>query len=149
MVHPYRYLLLIFIFLFNSVPSWAQNPQILTAQQVKEMALEKNVAIQIANVDLNIGKQNIPAVRSIYDTILNANVFYFEDKSARTTDVFGTDNNTTVYNFQVLQKTPTGTEISAGFLNQRDNTNSIFATVNPAYDSAVAFSLRQPVAGRQ
>lgn len=136
------------LILLSLIPSFslAKKPLILNANKVKDVALSKNVSIQIASVDQEIGEQDLPAAKSIYDTTLTARASYLNDKNRRVSTVFGTTTTTTVYDVGIFQKTPLGTEVSASFLNQRDSSNSVFSTVNPAYESAVEFTLRQPVA---
>ena len=119
---------------------------VLTSDAVKNTALEKNLEVQLASLDQEIGEQDLPAVQSIYDMTLSARAVHLQDKLERTTIVFGTETNTTNYDISLSQKTPLGTELGLGFLNQRETTDSAFATVNPSFDSEVAMTLRQPVA---
>lgn len=146
MVHRFLPCLVLLLFLFSAIPAAAKKALILNAANVKNFALSKNLAVQIASVDQEIGEQDLPAAKSIYDTTINARASYLNNKNRRVSTVFGTRNTTTEYDLEILQKTPLGTEVSAGFLNQRDTSNSIFATVNPAYESAIEFNLRQPIA---
>lgn len=141
-----HFLILVSPLLLLPCLSFAEKSRVLTAENVKNLSLENNLNVQIASTDQEIGKQDLPAAKSIYDTTLRARASYLDDQSKRVTTVFGTRSTTTIYDIELLQKTPLGTELSAGFLNQRDSTNSIFATVNPAYESEMEFTLRQPVA---
>lgn len=122
------------------------NALILTAEKVKGLALQKNIAIQIAKLEQKMGKEALPAAQSVYDTTLASELSHTQDKSARTTNIFGTETNSTAFDISLQQKVPSGTEFSLGFFNLRDSTDSAFATINPAFDSKVEISLKQPVA---
>lgn len=138
--------ILIFLFLFiYPLSLYGESPFVITSQVVYEKTMNENLEVQMAQMDYEIGSQDLLEILSIYDTLLAAETSYNKDQSQKTSTVFGTDNSTTIYNFTLAQKTPLGTELGFGFLNERGTTDSIFATVNPAYESQLAFELRQPV----
>lgn len=142
---PWRLFFFLLVLIFPKFLH-AESVLVLTAERVKELALQKNIAIQIAKLEKKIGDQDLPAAQSVYDTTLTSSVSHTQDKSARTTNIFGTETNSTALDISLQQKAPSGTEFSLGFFNLRDSTDSAFATINPAFDSKLEISLKQPVA---
>src|SRR3989338_1604761 len=130
-----RFFLFIFLLLLVSPLAVAGKTVVLTSDMVKNSALAKNLEVQLATLDEEIGEQDLPAAKSVYDITLSARAVHLRDKSERSTIVFGTETNTTNYDISLSQKTPLGTELGLGFSNQRETTDSAFATVNPSFDS--------------
>lgn len=117
----------------------------LTESKVIDLALERNLSVQIARTDRDIGETQIQAAKSVFDTTLSLTADHLIDKRDNAIPIFGTDNRTTNWNVGVSRAFPTGTRASVDWLNQRNSTNSSFADVNPYFSSDVGLSLRQPV----
>lgn len=137
--------LLIVLALFFSTSLFAKSDVVLNPEKVKALTLAQSVAVQMARLENNIGAQDLTKARSIYDLTLSSSASHGVDQSQRATTIFGTETRTTNYNLEFLQKTPMGTEVGLGFSNERESTNSTFATVNPAHDTKIAATLRQPL----
>jgi len=119
------------------------NSYILTLDEVTQMALINNFDIQLAKYDAQIAATEEGVATSIYDTVINAELNYRKDKSARTNTFGGTASDETNYNIGATKKLPTGTTVSVDFLNNKAETDSAFATINPAYDSSVGVTVKQ------
>lgn len=118
---------------------------VLTANQVKDLSLSQSQDVQMVILDFHIGSEDLSEAKSIYDTVITSEVSHAKDQSQRTSTAFGTNTQQTIYNLELGQKTPLGTELGFGFVNERETTNSIFSTVNPAYNSQLQLSLSQPL----
>lgn len=140
-----QFFLLLAFFLLTPFSVTSQTTSVITEADVKNLALSSNLQIEMARLTQKIGEQDLPAAKAIYDTHLSSTVTHAQDKSQRTTTVFGTSTKTTVYDVELEQKTPWGGEFGLDFLNQRDSSNSPFVTFNPVYESEVLMSLKQPV----
>ncbi|HSA59268.1 MAG TPA: TolC family protein [bacterium] len=117
----------------------------LTEQKVIDLALEKNLSVLVAGEDREIGRTGIQGAKSVYDTQLSLTADHLIDKRDQAIPVFGTDNRTTNWNLGLSRAFPTGTRADLNWTNQRNSTNSPFATLNPYYEPAVEMALRQPV----
>lgn len=110
-----------------------------------QMALEQNLGIKIAEADRDISESGIQSSKSAFDTLLEFNIDHLIDQNARAIAVIGTDNRTTNYNLGLSKILPSGTRARLEWLNQRNSTNSLFATLNPFYESSLNFSIEQPL----
>lgn len=115
----------------------------LSLEDVTRLALQNNFDIQLARYDAQIARTKQGEAESIYDTIFNAEVKYFDNQKARTTTILGTKNLENDYNLNLSKKLPTGTTVDIDMTNARDWSNSIFATINPSHDSALGVTLGQ------
>jgi outer membrane protein TolC len=119
------------------------NKVYLTLEEVCELALSNNFDIQLAKFDARYKETDLDKAESIYDTIIEAEVKFEDDRRKAISSFAGTKSETRNYNFGVSQKLPTGTTLEVNFDNQRSWTNSGFTTVNPAHDSSIDFTLKQ------
>lgn len=140
----WRIVLFLIFSLFLPYSAFAETLR-LNEARVLEMALAQNLGVKIADVDREIGRTGILEAKSIFDTTLNLQVDHQIDKRDQAIPLFGTDNRTTNFNLGLTKTLPTGTQAGVNWTNQRNSTNSPFATANPYYESTLGFSLRQPV----
>ncbi len=117
----------------------------LSLSDVSRIALENNLDVQIAKYDAYIRRTDLANARAIYDTMLCAQASYLDDQRGRTSTIFGTKATTQDYTLGLAKKTPLGTTIGLDFEDQRDFSNSTFASVSPAHDASVKFSMHQPL----
>jgi len=121
----------------------AANALTLTLAQASRLALINNFEIQLAKYDTWIARTQDEQAQSIYDTIIEAEVSYRKNKAAQTSTLAGSktlDNN---YNIGLEKKFPTGTTVGVDFTNNRNWSDSSFATLNPSHDSALGITLEQ------
>ena len=107
--------------------------------------LEKNINVQVAQTNRELGHLNLTATRARFDTLLEFDTSHTIDKRDRTSTIFGTTNKITQFDLGFSRLFPTGTETSLKFVNQREATDSLFATINPNFDAGVEMSLNQPL----
>ncbi len=117
----------------------------LTEERVMVMALDQNLDVKIAHADSEISKTGIMQSKSRFDTFAHFDVNHRIDKNDQAIPVFGTNNKTTNWNLGLSKVLPTGTETSFEWQNQRESTNSAFAAINPSFESALVFQIRQPL----
>lgn len=115
----------------------------LTLEEVCNLALSNNFDIQLAKFDATYKETDLDKVQSIYDTIIEAEAKFEDDRRKTASSFAGTKSETRNYNLGISQRLPTGTTLEVDFDNQRSWTNSGFTTVNPAHDSSVDFTLKQ------
>jgi outer membrane protein len=120
----------------------AQN-MALTEEKVLEIALKQNLGIHVARLDSQIGRSSIGEAHSLFDTVLEAEIDYLLDKSDRSNTLAGTDNRSHRYNLGISKAFISGTKARLDWNNQKDSTNSIFTTLNPAYSSVLGLRVEQ------
>jgi outer membrane protein len=78
-----------------------------------------------------------------YDPIVTGTLQFDHARFIPTSPFVGTAQNTTTGNFTYSQGFQWGTNMSVGFTNSRQTTNSLFTTVSPALNSGFQFKLTQ------
>lgn len=120
-----------------------ENTIYLTPEEVTELALKNNFDIQLARFDAQFKGTDLDKVESIYDTIVEAEVTYKDDRTKNVSALAGTESETRNYNVGISKKLPTGTTVELDFDNERSWTNSSYVTTNPAYESSATLTLKQ------
>jgi len=115
----------------------------LTLEEVSQLSLNNNFDIQLAKFDAQLKETDLDSARSIYDTIIEAEAQFKDDRKKTASSLAGTSQETHNYNFGISQKLPTGTTLGLDFDNQRYWTDSSFVEVNPAHDSSAKLTLKQ------
>ncbi|MFP4473390.1 MAG: TolC family protein [Candidatus Omnitrophota bacterium] len=115
----------------------------LSLEQATALALENNFDIQLIKYDTLISRTREGEAESIYDTIMDAQIRYNKSKLARTSSILGTKTYQHDYDVGLKKKLPTGTTVKLAMTNQRDWTDSSFASLNPAHESTAAITLTQ------
>lgn len=117
----------------------------MSRQDVLSTASLNNLDIKLAELDAEYRRLDYEISKSVFDTLFEGAVNYNDDQLERTTVILGTRDLTANYDVGLSKKLPTGTKLELDFTNQRDYSNSAFATVNSAHTSALGVSIRQPV----
>ena len=134
-------------FLDQSVFVFAQEgerkPYSLSLEEATEVALLNNFDIQLTKYDTWIARTDKDVARSIYDTILEAEVKYRDDQSKRASTIFGSKTVDNDYNVGLSKKIPTGTTISIDQTNNRNFTNSVFTSAPLTHDSALSLTIEK------
>ena len=115
----------------------------LTLEEVTELALQNNFDIQLAKFDAQFKETDLDKVKSIYDTVIEAEARYKDDQTKSASAFSGTHSEAHDYNFGVSKKLPTGTTLGLYSDNQRYWTDSPYTTINPAHDSSIELALSQ------
>jgi outer membrane protein TolC len=80
-----------------------------------------------------------------FDPIVSGTLQFDHARFIPTSPFVGTAQNTTTGNFSYQQGFQWGTNMSVGFTNTRQTTNSLFSTVSPALNSGFQFKLTQHI----
>ncbi len=127
------------------------NPLTMTLFDAVKLALENNREIEVERINVQQSEFDLFAARGTRDVQLGVSSF-FENRTVPVGSVLGGGPNGAVttrsYNtdLSAQQLLSTGGQWNAQITNARSNTNSIFASLNPQYNSAFTFQLRQPLA---
>jgi outer membrane protein TolC len=110
----------------------AQPPPHLGEAEVIQWVLQRNLGIQAASYDAPIAGTEVTKVKGAFDTKVKGEAYFNLDRSDQTSIVFGNDNRTVYYDVRAEKKFPVGIQGALVLSNQRDSTNSEFAT-DPAF----------------
>lgn len=135
--------LLAFILLTAAAPVSAQTILRLSLDEVTEVALQNNFDIQLAKYETWIKQTDELQVKSIFDTMFDAEVRFRDDQSARASTVFGTQTRENDYNLGFSKLLPTGTDMRLFMTNERRSSNSVFSTSPVTHDSTVGVEVEQ------
>ncbi len=125
-------------------------PLALTVFDAVKMALEQNREIEVERINVLQSEYDLFAARGGNDISLAAATFY-EHRTVPVGSVLAGGPNgslttkTLNYDFSAQKLLPTGGLWSAGFINSRGDGNSVFASLNPQYNTALNLQIRQPV----
>lgn len=125
-------------------------PLALTLFDTVKMALEQNREIEVERINVRQAEYDLFAARGATDISLGAASFY-EHKTVPVGSVLAGGPNGSLttkslnYDFSAQQLLPTGAQWLAGFTNLRTDGNSVFASLNPQYASALNIQIRQPI----
>jgi outer membrane protein TolC len=117
----------------------------LSLRDISTLALWNNLDIQIARYDAYIKRNNLKEATSIFDTILNANFSYKDDQTKQATSITGSRYRKIDYELGLQKKVPSGTVLNLDLQQQRDWSDSVFATTNPSYNSSINIGFTQPI----
>ncbi|HTF36754.1 MAG TPA: TolC family protein [Blastocatellia bacterium] len=125
-------------------------PLALALFDAVKMALEQNREIEVERLNVRQAEYDLFAARGATDISLGASSFY-EHKNVPVGSVLAGGPNGSLttkslnYDFTAQQLLPTGAQWLAGFTNSRSDSNSVFASLNPQYTTALNIQIRQPV----
>jgi len=121
----------------------------LTLDEAVKRALENNNDIAVARFNPELSEQNLFSARGYYDPYVFANL------SRNSTDTKGTNafsggnavnTKRDVWNFgATVPIAPTGGSVQLAFNNNKQDTNSVFSSYNPTFNSSLSLSLTQPL----
>lgn len=116
---------------------------ILSLDEVTLLALQNNFDIQLAKYDALIARTEKGVSESIYDTIIDMEVKYRRDESKQVSTIWGNKSLDNDYNLSVSKKLPSGTTLTLDSINNRNWTDSVFATLNPSHDTSLGITVAQ------
>jgi outer membrane protein len=124
----------------------------VTLEQAIQIALEKNLNLQVAKLNPQIQDYNLQSARAAFATTLTATTTYSNATTVSTNILDGVTGTSTLaqvnqgYNAGVSQPLPWyGGTVTANFANSRNSSNSVNLTRNPNYTSSLRFSYIQPL----
>jgi outer membrane protein TolC len=120
----------------------------LSLDEAVQRALENNSDIAVARYDPEISAQSVFSAQGYYDPYLFANLNH-SSTDTKGTSAFsgGTTVNTKrdVWNMGLGIPVQTGANFSLAFNNNKQDTNNVFSTFNPVYNSFLSISITQPL----
>lgn len=125
-------------------------PLALTLFDAVKMALEQNRDIEVERINVRQSEYDLFTARGAMDISLGASSFY-EHKTVPVGSVLAGGPNgslttkTLNYDFTAQKLLPTGAQWLAGLTNSRADGNSVFASLNPQYNTALNVQIRQPI----
>lgn len=101
----------------------------ISLEEVLRQSLAKNFDIRLARIEQEINLLNLPAARSVYDTLLSADLNYAYYNLKKSSQYSGSLNKIGNYGLGVSKLLPWGTSLSLEFGNQYYFSDSAFTTV--------------------
>lgn len=120
----------------------------LNLHRAYEIALARNLDLQVGRYDLAIANTDIQGASGIFDPSfdLGADAAYNESPAATQLDgAVVSESRTTQYNLGLSGLMPTGGSVSLGLGTRRTATNSEFYFLNPSWSTGLTARLSQPL----
>ena len=120
----------------------------LTVDDAVKRALENNADIAVEKYNPQSSLESIRSAEGYYDPYLYGSLNKNRSTNPQSNAFAGGDkvtNTTDIWNFGLSQALPTGGVFSLGFNNNKQDTNSVFTTFNPTYNSSLSIGLTQPL----
>ena len=120
----------------------------LTLDQAYELALKRNLNLQVGRFDVARANTNIFSQASIFDPQLSAGVNGDWSRSPAATQLAGaevTEGRNTRFNLGLDWLLPSGTTFNVTADTARSETNSQFFFLNPRWTTSMNFTLKQPL----
>jgi outer membrane protein TolC len=121
----------------------------LTLEQSVELALERNLDIQVSRLEPQSVDLVIAGLRNTFRPVLSTTLGERDQVQPPTSQLNGgasVNNATATYNFGVAQNMPWfGGQYSVVFNNSRLSTNNLFANFNPSYTATLTAQYVQPL----
>jgi outer membrane protein TolC len=121
----------------------------LTLEQAVQIALEKNLALQVAKLSPQLADYNLQSARAAflprYTSTYSINNST-QPSNDRTDQVANVTTNRQNFNGSFTQLLPWhGGNFSTNFTNNRQGTNSARSVLNPSFGSQLSFTYTQPI----
>lgn len=120
----------------------------LSLEDAVARAMENNADIAIQKLSPEISGQTVREIEGAYDVTLTADLLTTSRTSPASNVFAGAENvdtDTLVFNFGASRRLETGGFVDVLFDNSRAETNNVFSTFNPSYNSALDLRLTQPL----
>ncbi|MCK4784506.1 MAG: hypothetical protein KAV87_12195, partial [Desulfobacteraceae bacterium] len=142
-----KFFLLAVIFILGS--SWSvravEQRQPLTVNSAVEIALANNLNLLLQRQEVDRNKGALFSEQGEFDTILGVELEAKEQKISPVVVGSSEREEFSDWNLSLTKKITSGTEFNLSWQNNRFETDSSFALINPSYYSGVVLSLRQPL----
>jgi len=120
----------------------------LSLDEAVARALENNADIAVERYNPELSAEDVRGAEGYYDPFLFATLTKSSTDTKGTTFLSGgatINTKTDLWNFGVQQAFQTGANLSVGFNNNKRDTNNVFSTFNPVFNSNLSFNLTQPL----
>jgi outer membrane protein TolC len=128
----------------------ANGPELkLSLDEVVQRALENNADIAVARFDPQLSEQSVLGAAGSYDPQVYSTLSH-QSSDRKATNAFAggevVNTKTDVWNFGVFQPIqPTGGTLRLEFDNNRGDTNNLFTTFNPVFNTGMTLTANQPL----
>lgn len=127
----------------------AEQQRSLTLAETIELALENNKDIEVTRKNIRMAEFDVQASRGVYQPRLTGQSYYERTKTPNVS-IFSSNSSTTqgslIANAALSAYVPNfGTVMTAGFNNSRVTTNNPISILSPQENSALSFSITQPL----
>lgn len=125
-------------------------PLALTLFDAVKMALENNREIEVERLNVSQAQYDLVAARGSRDIQLGGSSF-FENRTVPVGSILGGGPNgalttrTYNYDFNAQQLLSTGAQWNAQMTNSRVNSNNLFSSLNPQFNTSINIQIRQPL----
>jgi outer membrane protein TolC len=120
----------------------------LSLEDAVRRAMDNNLDIAVAKFDPEASAQGVRQAAGFYDPAFTSSLST-ASRTNRSTNIFAggatVTTDTDVWNFGISQEVKTGANLSLQFSNNKTDTNNIFSTFNPSYNSGLFANLTQPL----
>ncbi len=120
----------------------------LSLMDTIEQTLKNNVQITVLGYQSKVNAQKVIEEESVFDPSVSVD-FTADERANQVSSAFAspdvTENRNLNWNLGLEQKLPLGLEYDISFDNTRNETNSLFAGLNPQYNSELELSMTQPL----
>jgi outer membrane protein TolC len=120
----------------------------LSLDEAVERALENNIDIAVEKFTPQTARENLRAAQGDYDPFLSAVVDHNDQTQPASNAFTGGDQVTTQsqnWSLGISQRFTTGADLSLAFNNRKTDTDSIFSTFNPNFNSSFTIAVTQPL----
>ncbi len=117
----------------------------MSLKEARKLGMSNNIDVMNARRDLDLAILEITRAKSGYDPYVQIDANYQKSQQAQSQSVFGTESETSTWNFSSGVNTPTGGSMSVDFKNTRQESDSYFSTLNPSYDTDLSLNVKQPL----
>jgi outer membrane protein TolC len=121
----------------------------LTLDEAVKRALDNNNDIAVARYNPELSEQSVLSYKGYYDPYLFSNLSHSSTDTQGTSAFSGgatVNTKRDLWNFGAAAPiAPTGGTFQVAFNNSRQDTNNVFSTFNPVYNSSFTLSLTQPL----
>lgn len=120
--------------------------KLLSLESCVRFAVRNSFEIELARLDFLIVETDKDSATSVFDSVLSADINYFDDKRASLFTSGATRTRENFYSLKASKKLPTGTGLNLSFSDTRTSSDSGLMLVNPAHITQSSLELRQPLA---
>lgn len=120
----------------------------LTLEDAVRRTMENNADIAVERYNPELDEYSVKQYTGYYEPYLTSTLGKLSNTQPATNAFTGASNlrnDTLTYNVGAFESLPTGGQFQLSFANNRQTSNSVFSTFNPAYASNFNLNLTQPL----
>ncbi len=123
----------------------------LTIKESILLALKNNLDITVEGFNPRIREMDIATAKAAFDPVFSGDISASRSRVRNNTAPFiqgallSSDTRKFDWDFKLTDKLPTGASAALSWTNDRQRTNSFSTVINPAYSTALTFTLTQPL----